>query len=187
MNMVVQFAPWIVFAVVSEYDWRLGLAAGLILQLVLILAVRPIRIGVLNAAMLAFFLVVGTIAVLSPDSPLQDYVGSLANGWFAVVAVVSLAVRHPFTLDFSRGTVPAEVEASPVFMAVNRTITWVWAGCWAGMAIAGVIGTAAGLSTLDTIATVVLLVVAIKFTIAYPQRVRTRHQAEAATISRPFA
>ena len=101
MNMLVQFAPWIAFSLVSGIDWRLGLAVGMISQIILILAVHPRRVGVLNGAMLAFFLVVGVLAVLRPDSSVQDHVDIISTAWLAIVAAVSLVVGHPFTLDFS--------------------------------------------------------------------------------------
>jgi hypothetical protein len=179
MNMLVQFAPWIAFSLVSGIDWRLGLAVGLIGQIVVILAVHPRRVGVLNGAMLAFFIVLGLFAVLRPDSPIQDHVDTISTGWLAIVAAASFAVGHPFTLDFSRDRVSPEVARSERFMAVNRTITAVWTACFAGIAAAGAIAAAADRPTLKTVATIVLLVVAVHFTIRYPQQARERALAEA--------
>jgi len=179
MNMLVQFAPWIAFSLVSGIDWRLGLAVGMISQIILILAVHPRRVGVLDGATLAFFLVVGVLAVLRPDSSVQDHVDIISTAWLAIVAAVSLVVGHPFTLDFSRDSVPPEVARSSRFMSVNRTITGVWAACFAGMAVAGVIATATDRPTVQTVATIVLLVLTIHFTIRYPQQVRIRAIGEA--------
>jgi hypothetical protein len=179
MNMLVQFAPWIAFSLVSEIDWRLGLAVGLICQIALILAVHPRRVGVLNGAMLGFFVVLGVFALVRPDSPIQDHVSTISTGFLALVAAASLVVGHPFTLDFSRDRVPASVAKSERFMAVNRTITGVWAACFAGIAAAGVLAAATDRPTLDTVATIVLLVLAVHFTIRYPQQARERALTEA--------
>jgi hypothetical protein len=178
MNLIVQFAPWILFALVSDVDWRLGIAVGLVAQLVLILASHPRRLGVLNGAMLAFFAVVGVVAIAQPDSPIQGYVNVLSAAWLAIVAGASIVVDHPFTLDVSRGTVPPEVEASPVFMATNRTITAAWAATFAGLATAGAAGEALGLHRLDTIASIVLLIIAVRFTVRYPKQVHARVAAQ---------
>jgi drug/metabolite transporter (DMT)-like permease len=179
MKMLIQFAPWIAFSLVSGIDWRLGLAVGLISQIVVILAVRPVRIGVLNGAMLAFFVVLGVFAVLRPDSSIQDHVDTISTGWLAIVAAASLVLGHPFTLDFSRDSVSPEIARSERFMAVNRTITGVWAACFGGMAAVGAIAAATDRPTLKTVATIVLIVVAVHFTIRYPQQARDRALAEA--------
>jgi hypothetical protein len=178
MRMLVQFAPWIAFSLVSGIDWRLALAVGMIGQIVLILAVQPRRVGVLGAAMLGFFIVVGVIALIWPDSPIQDHVDTISSAWLAIVVTVTLALGHPFTLDFSRDQVSPEVASSERFMAVNRTITGVWAACFAGLAAVSVIGAITDQPTLQTVATVVLLVLTTRFTIRYPQQVRARAIAE---------
>ena len=52
------------------------------------------------------------------------------RGLLAIV-VVSLAVRRPFTLQYTRERVPAQFWGSPVFLATNRTISPVWAAAFA--------------------------------------------------------
>ena len=179
MSMILQFVPWIAFALLSDVDWRLALAVGIAAQIVVIVIKRPIRVGVLDAGMILFFVVIGIYALIDPDASIKEHVDVLSTAWLAVVAAGSLVVGHPFTLDFSRDTVSPEIAASPIFMATNRIITGVWAAAFAGMALGGLISAVTDASWVDTVATIVLLVVAIKFTISYPQQVRARAQATA--------
>jgi hypothetical protein len=179
--MMSQFAPWIVFAVLSTVDWRLALIVGLALQIAFVLARTPRRLGVLNGAMILFFLVMGTIALIDPTSPIKDHVNVMATAWLAIVATGSIVVGRPFTLDFSRDGASPEVVASPRFVAANRAMTAVWAAAFAGMALAGIVGQVLDAPVANTIATLLLLAGAIRFTVRYPQRVHEQAVAAHAT------
>ncbi len=183
MSMILQFAPWIAFTLLSAVDWRLALAVGLVTQLLLIVVHRPIRVGVLNGAMILFFLVVGVVALVDPGAAIKDHVGVASTAWLAVVATGSLLVGRPFTLDFSRSTVSPEIAASPRFLRTNRVITGVWAEAFAAMALGGLVGAVAGAPWIGTVTTVVVLVLATKFTTSYPQQVRAAARAEAAAVT----
>ena len=69
MSLLKSFASWIAFLIVTGFtDWRLGLTAGLVVQVGIILSSRPVRIDILNGAMLTFFVVALGFAVASPNS-----------------------------------------------------------------------------------------------------------------------
>ena len=76
--------------------------------------------------------------------------------WLAAVAAGSILVGHPFTLDYSRDGVSPEVATSQLFLDINRTIAWAWAGCFAAVAAAGIVSRAAGAPALGTAAAVIL-------------------------------
>lgn len=181
MSMILQFAPWLAFVVVSDVaDWRLGLAAGLIATIISILAAKPRRVGILNAAMIVFFVAMGAFALIRPDSGLQEWAGTISTAWIAGVSALSILIGHPFTLDFSQDDVTPEIAQSKLFLDINRTIAWVWTGAFAVMAASRSIAIAAGTPWLATALTVLVLVGAIKFTKSYPDRA-----VAAATGSRP--
>ena len=46
-----------------------------------------------------------------------------------VIALVSIAIRHPFTLQYAREVVDAETAVLPGFIRANYIITWAWAAC----------------------------------------------------------
>ena len=171
MSMILQFAPWLAFVVVTDVaDWRLGLAAGLIATVVAILASKPRRVGVLNAAMIVFFVAMGAFALMRPESGLQDWASAVSTAWIAVVSATTILLGHPFTLDFSQDGVTPEIAQSKLFLDINRTIAWVWTGAYAVMAASRSIAHAANAPWLATVLTVVVLVGAIKFTKSYPDR-----------------
>ena len=180
MKFASQFAPWIVFALLSDTDWRLALVTGLVLQIVTVLVSRPHHVGVLDGAMIVFFTVIGVIAVVAPDSPIKEHVDVMSSAWLALVAGGSILIGRPFTLDFSRDAVPPEVAASPRFMSSNKKISAVWAAAFAGMAATGVVGEALGAPRLHTIATLALLFGAMKFTMSYPAHAAQRASSHAA-------
>lgn len=55
-----------------------------------------------------------------------------------IIALFSLAVRVPFTLQYARESVDAETRALPAFVTANYVMTWVWAGAAALMLVANV-------------------------------------------------
>ena len=171
MSMILQFAPWLAFLVVTDIaDWRLGLAAGLIATIATILASTPRRIGILNAAMIVFFVAMGTFALIRPESGLQHWAATISTAWIAIVSAASILVGHPFTLDFSRDGVSPEIAASQLFLDINRTIAWAWTGAFAVMAASRSIAHAADAPWLATALTVIALLAAIEFTKTYPDR-----------------
>lgn len=55
-----------------------------------------------------------------------------------IIALFSLAVRIPFTLQYARENVDAETRALPAFVTANYVMTWVWAAAAALMLVANV-------------------------------------------------
>ncbi|MFZ5731604.1 MAG: hypothetical protein ACOY4O_02635 [Pseudomonadota bacterium] len=53
-----------------------------------------------------------------------------------IIALFSLAVRVPFTLQYARESVDAETRALPAFVTANYVMTWVWAAAAALMLVA---------------------------------------------------
>ena len=55
------------------------------------------------------------------------------------IALASIAIRAPFTLQYAREAVDAETMKMPSFMRVNYIITWAWTGAFVLMLIANVL------------------------------------------------
>jgi hypothetical protein len=171
MSMLARFAPWIIVVVLSDVaDWRLGLVAGLVAALAVWLLSTPRRLGILDAAQLVFFVVVGVFAFLQPDSGLQHHMSNLSMAWFAAVAALSAVIGRPFTMDFAGDDVTPEIAASSLYASIHTTITLVWAACFAGISAAGFVATAIDRPAVGTVATIGLLIVAITFTKSYPDK-----------------
>jgi len=50
-----------------------------------------------------------------------------------MVALVSIALRRPFTLQYAREAIDAATQGEPGFLHVNYVLSWVWAGAMALM------------------------------------------------------
>src|SRR5580692_2387129 len=100
MSYVMGFAPWIVWAVLSGTNWRVGLGAAAVAALALgVLARRGHDLDLLTGVTFLFFAVMAVIALADPMSGLHNWTTALSAGTLAVIAWVSLAVRQPFTLS----------------------------------------------------------------------------------------
>jgi len=58
-------------------------------------------------------------------------------GLLAIV-LVSIAVGRPFTIQYARERIAEQYWQTPLFLAVNRRITWVWAAAFAVLVAAHV-------------------------------------------------
>jgi hypothetical protein len=180
MNMLMAFAPFIVFALLDRLSGILpALCAAAALSAVMLLRdwisparkVKLLEIGtfVLFGGLAAFELLVGASwSVL--DVRLRVDLGLLA------IVLVSLAVRQPFTLQYAKEKAPPEVWLEPRFMRVNVVLTCAWALAFAAMVLADFVMIYVPVVPLSVgiVVTVAAIAGAFKFTDWYVARVSTR-------------
>jgi hypothetical protein len=165
MKMILRFTPFIALTLVARFaDWRWGVVAALVTLAVVTVATPPRRLGVLGGAMLVFFLGAGVLALTWPDQAVGNYLHACAAGWLSLVALASIAVGRPFTVDFAKEQVGPEVARSSEFLAVNRRITFVWAAAFAAAAVAGVTAALLGRPLFGVAGTALSLLWAVKRT-----------------------
>lgn len=58
------------------------------------------------------------------------------DGGVLAIALASLAIRLPFTLQYAREKVDAETQQLPGFMTANYVITWAWTAAFVLMLVA---------------------------------------------------
>lgn len=58
------------------------------------------------------------------------------DGGVLAIALLSLAIRLPFTVQYARENVDAETAKLPSFMTVNYILTWAWTGAFVLMLLA---------------------------------------------------
>jgi hypothetical protein len=94
-------------------------------------------------------------------------------GLLAIV-LASLAIGRPFTLQYARERVPEQYWNAPLFLIINRRITWAWAAAFAVMvATHAAVVLQPGVSWwLDLAITILVLAAAFRFTTWYPERAR---------------
>jgi len=187
-NPIVGLSPWIAFALITGPS-RLELAAVLALGLAVVVfglgRFRGGSVKILELADIVFFGGLAIVVALASDSQrewLELWSGEIANIALAVIALGSIAIREPFTLQYARESAPREVWNTPEFLHVNYVITWAWA-------IAFVIGAASGfygdqvLDNSDNLWTgwviqTAAIILAIQFTQWYPDRAQARFARE---------
>lgn len=93
-------------------------------------------------------------------------------GLLAIV-LISIAIGRPFTMQYAREQVAEEYWHTPLFLAVNRHISWVWTAAFAALVVAHA-ATVCSLVPVwvDPVVTVLALVYAASFTARYPARAR---------------
>jgi hypothetical protein len=184
MNMVLAFAPFIVFALIDRIAGPIaGLSAGALVSAALNLRefLMPGRTPkILEVGTLVLFGGLAAYAVFGGGAALSVIaVRLLVDLGLMLIVLASIAVRQPFTLQYAREQVAPELWGNPEFIRTNYIITGVWALAFAVMV-------AAELALLyvpdmpqraGIIAIVIALYGAMKFTSWYPDRNATASRA----------
>jgi hypothetical protein len=189
MGILLGFAPFIVFALLTNVAVDLALWAAFATAFVLSIRdfaqTRVLRI--LDVGGTALFGLLALYAgFVQPGISLQA-VRFVVDCGLLLIAVYSMVSGNPFTLQYAREQTPPDIWDSPVFIRTNYIITSVWT-------IAFLTTTAAdGMATfdkkfplsLDIAVGLASLAVAVIFTARYPAHVRERTLAGAKSRNYP--
>ncbi|MGY8527648.1 hypothetical protein [Paracidovorax citrulli] len=139
MNLLVAFLPFIVFAIVERAaGFAAGLAVGAVIAIVLIVrdlfARRSLKVLEVGTALM--FAGLALYAHLAQPAWSIGFVRLLVDGGLLLIALISIAIRMPFTLQYAREQVPREHWQSPAFIRTNYAITLAWAGAFLALVIA---------------------------------------------------
>ena len=172
MGILLGFTPFILFSLLTGLSVSLALwiafAAAFAVGIRDFLHAKTLR--VLDMGCLALFALLSLyVGFIQPSLAVQT-VRMIADAGLLLIAIVSMATRKPFTLEYTRDEVPAELHETPLFVRANYILTAVWALAFAVMA------TADGYATfnkkfplsLDVAAGLGALALAIVFTVRYP-------------------
>lgn len=177
MGILLGLTPFIAFFVLMRFVAPLaGLAGALMVSLALCARMlwRGEAIKVLEFGSLILFALLTVYTVLAAPTWSIATVRLAVDGGLLAIVLMSLAIGHPFTLQYAREQVPPQYWNAPRFVAVNRLISGVWAGAFAIMVAADVSAEYIPAVALwvDVTATAVALVGAVAFTLWYPAKVR---------------
>ncbi|MFC4591624.1 DUF3159 domain-containing protein [Sphaerisporangium corydalis] len=176
------FLPWIAYAVLATSDnWRYGAMVGLAIALVLVVLDR--RSGkqwdqmVIECSAVVFLTLAIVISLAAPGASFMRYGPALVDGWLALTAWGSLAIRKPFTLGIARSMAPREVWETPVFYRINAVITSVWGTAFvvAGVALAVLLYSAPHATAAVIAVKVIGFAAPAVFTARYPKIVAARY------------
>ncbi|HET6184408.1 MAG TPA: hypothetical protein VFA03_12535 [Acetobacteraceae bacterium] len=130
LGLIRGFLPFIVFAVLAGRVstaaslWVSTAAACVVVLQGLRRGERPKLLELASAAM--FALLAAYVGFVAPATPLLA--ARMVVEWgLAAIAVGSILVGVPFTIQYAREQTPQAVWSHPGFIAVNRRITGVWA------------------------------------------------------------
>ena len=130
LQLLLGFAPWIAFLLLSAGHTLFWLDVGLIAAAVLtvVLGVAGVHRGAILWSGAAFF-ALALVAVLGfRNLWIISHMGLLASVWLFATAALSLLVRKPFTEAYARQHAPREIWSSPEFRGSCYFTTGVWAG-----------------------------------------------------------
>ena len=185
LGVIGGFLPWIIFWVISgpsTWEWA-ALAAVLASLIISAHDIVTRRLKMLDAVTLVFFIVIAVLAAVLDRGDLDElerWANTISSGVLAAIALGSLAVGKPFTLQYARESTPREVWDTPAFKHVNVMITLVWGLVFLATALLGIAAVERP-STQDWtqwVIPIVLLVLAVKFTIDYPRYVRRQARGD---------
>lgn len=129
MIIIIPFIPWILFWVMLAM--RMPEAAALISgAFVLIIIISDIKrkkqVKRFQVMMLTFFAAVSIAALFFDLETNWIWVRVSSCLFFAALALLTIVVKKPFTLECARGMVPKEKADTPEFTRVNYVVSWTW-------------------------------------------------------------
>jgi hypothetical protein len=181
MNIILGFAPFIVFFVLASAISALGgLASAFAVSLVIsgLNSWGGKSLKILDVGSLVLFGGTALYMVVGMPDLSANTVRLIVNGGLTVISIASLAIGQPFTLQYSKEQAPEQYWTAPLFIRTNQLITFVWS-------LAFAIGTAATAASiylpaisnwLDIAIAIGALAAAVWFTSWYPARVRNRRR-----------
>jgi hypothetical protein len=196
------FIPWILFWVIGgPSTWETAAIAALLAAVLLtVLSIettnapaasprpdRPAglldlrRLKVLDVATIVFFAALVIVALVTSRqdlATLDQYSQALSSGALGLIALGSVLVGHPFTVDYAKEQAPPEVWHTAAFKKINLVLTLVWTVVFlvcAGLGLASVHVHTKGLQDwLNWYIPIALIVIGIRLNTWYPNHVRAQ-------------
>ena len=184
MNIFFGFAPYIAFFLFMQV---VSIDAGLwaALTVAVLNAGRDwLRSGSLKVLELGTVFLFGALASFTSVEHWEWTVMAVrlaVDAGLLAIVLISLAIGRPFTLQYARERVPEHYWHAPLFLTINRRITWAWAGAFATLVVAhaAVVFVPAVPWWLDIAATIFALAAAVRFTASYPEHARKKAETAA--------
>jgi hypothetical protein len=129
MTIFLILAPYGAFAflmLVTSAAISLFAGAAVCLAVIVFDAVRGRSTKLLGAGSAILFASVGCYITFVDPTPSSSMVKLVVDAGMFLIALGSMLVRHPFTLQYALEAVPAETAAMPGFLRANYIITGVW-------------------------------------------------------------
>lgn len=193
LSLILGFIPWIAFSFIAHRIAADAVAWSALLGVALVLVTMAMQKPfwpptVLNAGMLiplTLIAVAGFVGGPDVDAWLYDWAVPGA-GLFLGLFILVLVPFAPFTERFAKEATPPAYWGSPTFKKINRVLSAGWGLAIVVMGVCSLLVGALDLysDSVDTPGTgefvlnwvipIAVIIVMIKFTIRYPERVRAQ-------------
>ncbi|MBR1219836.1 hypothetical protein JQ557_17645 [Bradyrhizobium sp. U87765 SZCCT0131] len=162
---------WIATVTVSLFG-----GAGVALALIVFERARGRSAKILNIATAVLLGGLGLAMVLLDGGLTPATIRVSISAGLLLVALTSIALRFPFTLQYAREEVAPEVMAMPTFLRTNYILTWAWVGAFVLMLVADIVSVwwPSAPLWIGVAATFASRNAAVQFTKWYTQRARAR-------------
>lgn len=134
--IVAPFGAFAMLMMVTSIAISLFAAAALALAIIVWDIVGGGSIKILAAGSVLIFSALGSYIALVDGSWSPVTVRLTVDGSVLAIALASLAIRFPFTLQYAREMVDVETSKLPAFKRANYIITWAWTGAFVLMVVA---------------------------------------------------
>jgi hypothetical protein len=177
------FGAFTVLMLVAPPAAALFAAAALALAVIGYDLYRGASVKILMTASTILFGALGAYDILSHGNWSTVAIRVAVDGGVLAIALVSLAIRMPFTLQYAREKVDAETRRLPGFVRANYVITWFWTAALVLMLIADILTVYAPELPLWVGVAIAFAARngAVYFSKWYPQYQRARDMARAAS------
>src|SRR5712671_5341069 len=131
MTLFLILAPYGAFAflmLVTSAAVSLFASAAICLAVIAFDRVRGRSLKILGAGSVVVFAAVGGyVTLIDPNLSVSGVKFAIDTGIF-LLTLTSIVIRRPFTLQYAREVVDAEIARLPGFIRANYIITWAWTG-----------------------------------------------------------
>jgi len=128
IKLMLAFAPWIAFWIISlghSMFWlKIGIAVAALL--VVVMGVTRLHRGMILWAGVGFFAFAVISVVWKENMWVVRHLGVLASGTLFLATFLSMLLGQPFTESYARDHVPKELWDSPSFIRGCFTVTGAW-------------------------------------------------------------
>ena len=137
--IIAPFGAFAILMMVSSVAISLFAEAALSLGIVVWDVVRGGSLKMLAAGSVLIFSALGCYITLVDGNWSAVAVRLAVDVGLLSIVLLSLAIRHPFTLQYAREVVDAKTAVLPGFIKANYIITWAWTACMLLMMIGNIL------------------------------------------------
>lgn len=172
MGILISFTPWMVFFAFF-YSQHLLLAgvAPLIIYAIFKIS-KKLSFKLLDYASCAFFIILLLSFAFISLKIMTVYMTFISNGFLAIVILVTILIKAPFSSSYAKEMVPKEKWNSPHFIKINIIISYIWFFYFALCAILGIFSHQSAVET--QIVEITALIIAIYLTRKFPSWYRQK-------------